>query len=328
MKNNGDKIPAKLARRLVLNEVFDLALYRRLLPLSSGATAEMLRGLTEVETKHVKFWQDFLDLPSNKLDFPRRVKLSAFVLFARLFGEQGIHLLVEAIEIHGIRNYLSVWEIYKDQPPAVSGVESLGNAVRGVLLDEFQHEDEIVALASSRRIHPERVRDIFLGLNDGLVEIVGAASGFFAAFQTATAVLIAGFTVAIAGAISMAAGTFAAVSSEQEIEEIETKRKRFLGGEIEERKGSSPYVSGAVVGISYFLGATVPILPVFFGEQNFAFSVAAALAVAVLISYFLAFISGMSVAKRIGTNIAIIAIAVAITYAVGIFAKNVFGIKI
>ena len=33
-----------------------------------------------------------------------------------------------------------------------------------------------------RRINPERVRNIFLGLNDGLVEILGAVTGFFGAF--------------------------------------------------------------------------------------------------------------------------------------------------
>lgn len=47
-----------------------------------------------------------------------------------------------------------------------------------------------------RRISPERVRDVFLGLNDRLVEILGAVSGFFAAFGNAATVLVAGLTVA------------------------------------------------------------------------------------------------------------------------------------
>ncbi len=311
---------AGLARDLVLNELFDLTLYRRFAKFASGETAAMLDELIEVETRHLKFWQDFFKLPLDKLNWARRFKLSNFVFFARVFGERGIHLLIEAIEIHGIRNYLSVWEIYKNQP--------LGEAVRGILNDEFIHEEKIVSIATTRRIHPERVRDIFLGLNDGLVEIVGAASGFFAAFQTASAVLIAGFTVAIAGSISMAAGAFGAVSSQHEIEDIRARRKRFLGEKTEEAEQSSPYVSGAVVGISYFIGSTVPILPVFFGGKNLFFSVVIAMAVAVVISYFLAFVSGMSVAKRITTNIVIIAIAVSITYTIGLLAKNVLGVSI
>lgn len=318
---NYTKVPQKLARELVLNELFDLELYKRMSVFAGDPTLEMLKSLIQVETRHARFWQDFFKSDVSRLNFARRIKLSGFVLFARIFGERGIHLLVEAIEIHGIRNYLDVWEIYKNQP--------LGNAVRGILNDEFKHEDDIVSLAASRRIHPERVRDIFLGLNDGLVEIVGAASGFFAAFQTATAVLVAGFTVAIAGSISMAAGAFAAVSSEHEIEGIQTSRKRFLGEKTEgDNDQSSPYVSAVVVGISYFLGATVPIIPVFFGSHNVIFSLIIALIIAVLISYFLAFVSGMSVKKRIMTNIIIILIAVGFTYAMGLVAKDVFGVKI
>lgn len=321
MKNeNKAAISLRLAKELVLNEMFDLALYKRFLVFAKGDTRIMLLGLIEVEARHAQFWQDFFKIKIDKLDFLRRTKLKFFVLFARVFGESGIHLIIEAIEIHGIRNYLHVWDIYKNEP--------LGEAVRGILNDEFVHEDEIVSLASSRRIHPERVRDIFLGLNDGLVEIVGAASGFFAAFQTTTAVFIAAFTVAIAGSISMAAGAFGAVSSQHEIEDIQKKRKMFLREKIEEGEASSPYISAAVVGISYFIGATVPILPVLFGEKSFIYSVLIAMAVAVLISYFLAFLSGMSVSKRIITNIIIIAVAVTITYSIGVFAKEVFGMKI
>ena len=312
--------PASLARQLVLDELFDLTLYKRFAGLASGETLEMLNSLIEVESRHVKFWQDFFNLPINKLNFARSLKLRAFTFFARVFGERGIHLLIEAIEIHGIRNYLSVWEIYKNQP--------FGNAVRGILNDEFVHEEEIVSKTASRRIHPERVRNIFLGFNDGLVEIIGAVSGFFAAFQTASAVLIAGFTVAVAGSISMAAAAFAAISSEYEIESIVASKKRFLGEEAKEVPMSSPSSSAVVVGISYFIGASIPVLPVFFGAQSVWFSVVAALVIVILISYFLAFISGISVLRRITTNIVIIAIAVSVTYAIGLFAKNILGVNI
>lgn len=310
----------KLARDLVLNELFDLTLYKRFAAFASGETAEMLNELIRVEARHFKFWQDFFNLPLDKLGSARRFKLSSFVFFARIFGERGIHLIIEAIEIHGIRNYLSVWEIYKDQP--------LGEAVRVILNDEFMHEEEIVSKISSRKIHPERVRNIFLGFNDGLVEIIGAVSGFFAAFQTASAVLIAGFTVAVAGSISMAAAAFAAISSEYEIERIVASKERFLGEEAKEVPMSSPSSSAVVVGISYFLGASIPVLPVFFGAQNVWFPVAAALVIVILISYFLAFISGISVIRRITINIVIIAVAVGVTYGIGLLAKNFFGISI
>src|SRR3989338_11368584 len=212
----------KLARDLVLNELFDLTLYKRFSKFASGDTAEMLDKLIEVEARHFKFWQDFFNLHLDMLNWARRFKLSSYVFFARVFGERGIHLLIEAIEIHGIKNYLPVWEIYKDQP--------LGAAVRVILNDEFMHEEEIVSKTSSRKIHPERVRNIFLGFNDGLVEIIGAVSGFFAAFASTTSVLAASMTVAIAGAFSMAAGAFVALGYEAEVEETQRLKHQFLEG--------------------------------------------------------------------------------------------------
>ena len=73
-----------------------------------------------------------------------------------------------------------------------------------------------------------RIRNIFLDFNDGLVEILGAVSGFFGAFGSATMVLIAGSTTAVAGSLSMAAGVYVASSSEREINATEEDKKRFL----------------------------------------------------------------------------------------------------
>ncbi len=103
----------------------------------------------------------------------------------------------------------------------------LGPVVRTVLEDEFKHEDALVVGGAERRISPARVRNTFLGLNDGLVEILGAVSGFFGAFGDAATVLVAGITVA--GALSMGAGAFLAASSESEVLATEKERRRFLG---------------------------------------------------------------------------------------------------
>src|SRR4030095_15962330 len=107
---------------------------------------------------------------------------------------------------HAARKYLRVWERYRDD-------ERLRLALRDVLEDEFKHEDATVGAEADRRINPDRIRNIFLGLNDGLVEIVGAVSGFFAAFGDPVTVLMAGLTVGVAGALSMAAGAYVATSS-------------------------------------------------------------------------------------------------------------------
>jgi VIT1/CCC1 family predicted Fe2+/Mn2+ transporter len=142
------------------------------------------------------------------------------MLVCKILGSIAVHLVLEAIEVHGVRKYLALWREYQDEP--------LGEALRGILMDEFKHEDLLVTELTERKINPERIRYIFLGLNDGLVEILGAVRGFFGAFGNARLVLVAALTTAVAGALSMAAGSFLALNREKEVKTTEIARKVFL----------------------------------------------------------------------------------------------------
>jgi VIT1/CCC1 family predicted Fe2+/Mn2+ transporter len=311
----------RLGRRLVLDELFDLSLYRALRDVTDGRLRATLDALIPTESRHFAFWQEFFGLRVTRLDVGRRIKLAVLILFCRLFGASAIHLVLEAIEVHGVRKYLQVWSRHGDAP--------LGSALRQVLEDEFKHEDATVAGEGERTINPERVRNIFLGLNDGLVEILGAVSGFFAAFGSAVTVLVAALTVAVAGALSMAAGAYVAVSSEAEVRDTESARRRFLGesgGGSD--AGESALGSAAVVGLSYLAGALVPVLPVLFGAHTALPSLVVGVAVIVVVSMLLAFLSGMNVRRRIAINLVIIIAAVAVTYVIGLATKAVFGIDI
>lgn len=152
----------KLARRLILDELFDLSLYQSLRDVATGELRAILEQLIPIETRHFEFWQDFFDLHVERLNPTRRLKLALIVAACRLLGASAIHLVLEAIEVYGVRKYLKVWTAYGNSP--------LGPAVRSVLVDEFKHEDTVVTGDADRRLNPERVRNIFLGLNDGLVE--------------------------------------------------------------------------------------------------------------------------------------------------------------
>jgi len=306
----------------VLDELFDLSLYQSLQSVATGELRSVLDRLIPIEARHFAFWQDAFDIRSPRLDAGRRLKLLVIVGLCRLLGAPAIHLVLEAIEIYGVRKYLRVWQTYADGP--------LGAAVRTVLEDEFQHEDAVVTGAAARRLNPDCVRNIFLGLNDGLVEILGAVSGFFAAFGASLAVLAAGLTVAVAGSLSMAAGAWIASSSEREVRATEQGRRRFLG-EVIEPSGEAedtPVRAALVVGVSYFAGAMVPVLPVLAGAGTALPSAIAAGTLIVLVSVILAFLSGMSVGRRVLTNVVVIAAAVAITFAIGALTRRIWGIQI
>jgi VIT1/CCC1 family predicted Fe2+/Mn2+ transporter len=312
---------SSLARQLVLDEIFDLSLYERLRGFARGELRDVLDELIRVETRHVAYWQEFFGLESlTALDLGRRVKLRVLTALCRLFGAGAIHVVLEAIEVHGVRKYLRVWKRYEH--------DRLGSAVRGILEDEFRHEDMLVSGTADRRINPEKVRNVFLGLNDGLVEILGAVSGFFAAFGDPMAVLAAGLTVAVAGALSMGAGAYIAAGSEAEVRATEDERGRFLGETVASASNESPLASALVVGLGYVAGALVPLLPVLFGARSVLPTVLAAGAVVLVVSAVVAFLSGMDVRRRMALNLGVTGLAVVVTYGIGLLAKSALGVSV
>ena len=310
----------RLARDLILDELFDLSLYKALRDVTQPDVHDTLDELIKVETAHLAFWQKFFTLKLDRLDLGRRIKLSIMMLVCRLFGSTAVHLVLEAIEVHGVRKYLAVWRAYQGRP--------LAEALRGILMDEFKHEDVLVTALTQRKINPEKIRNIFLGLNDGLVEILGAVSGFFGAFGSTTMVLIAASTTAVAGALSMGAGAFLALNSEKEVKSTEVAKKLFLGEESEfAPMEEQPLSSALVVGSAYLMGAIVPVFPVLIGATDALFSVLTAGLMVVLVSTILSFLSGMDTTRRIMLNLVIITVAVSISYGIGIAAKLAWGIS-
>lgn len=313
-------VPPGLGRELVLDELLDLTLYQALVERSEGDLKAVLAELIPVETRHLAFWKGFFKIEESELDLYRKVKLKSLLLLCALLGPVGVHLTLEAIEIYGIRKYLSIWERYRHT--------ELGQAVKGILGDEFDHEDEIVSRAGARRIGPERVRGVFLGFNDGLVEILGAVSGFFAALGEARLVMMAGVSVAAAGAFSMAAGAYAAASSEEEMAAIEAGKKAFLGEPGTREPAPTPLATGILVGISYMFGALVPLLPVAFGARSLVAPAVMGAACSVVVSIVVSFLSGMDARRRITLNVAMTACAVAVSFVVGYAARRLWGIAV
>jgi vacuolar iron transporter family protein len=311
----------QLARTLVLDELFDLSLYQALRHVTQADLHHTLDELITVETGHLAFWKRFFGISVDELDLGRKLKLALLMFVCKLFGSTAVHLVLEAIEVHGVRKYLALWREYQGHP--------LGEALRGILMDEFKHEDTLVTALTERKINAEKIRNIFLGLNDGLVEILGAVSGFFGAFGEATLVLIAASTTAVAGALSMAAGAFLALNSEKEVKTTEIAKKIFLGEASEVvPMEESPFGSALVVGTAYIAGAIVPVLPVVFGATSALFSVLTAGVMVIVVSTILSFLSGMDVMRRILLNLMIVALAVIVTYGIGVFAKRLWGIAL
>ena len=86
-----------LVRTLILDEMFDLALYREFHAITDGPLRDLLTELIRVEETHVSFWRQFFETSLRKLDLPRRLKLRLIVWSCRLLGAPVIHIMLEAI---------------------------------------------------------------------------------------------------------------------------------------------------------------------------------------------------------------------------------------
>lgn len=310
----------KLGRKITLDELFDLALFKELHELESGEVQVVLSRLIVTEQRHVAFWQEFFGLQAERLNFLRRLKLAFCVCLRRMFGTGITYLILEAIEIYGIKKYLPLWEQYRNTDHAVK--------VRGVIQDEFENEDELVAAVTGRKISAERIQNVFLGLNDGLVEVLGSVAGFFAAFGNPLYVLVAGITVAVAGSISMAAGVFASSGSQREVERIQNAKREFFNGTDAVAEDSGPLSAALIVGVSYLCGALFAIFPVLLGAQSLLWPIVFGALMVIIVSVVVSLLSGMEVWRRVLQNLLLVFGAIAVTYSIGALVRNIWGIDI
>ena len=310
-----------LGLKLALDELFDITLYRSLFQVVDDELRAKLELLIPIEEKQLAFWREFFDIEVDHLNLSRRIKLKIILFLARFFGQSFVYLLLESIEIHDVRKYLQLWQAYKDT--------ELRDVIYKIIDEEFRIEEEIISDERGRWLNGEKIRNIFLGLNDGLVETLGAVSGFFAAFADYDKVLIAGITVAAAGAFSMSAGVYVSSGSQKEIEKIQRRKNDFLKRPFTPLDaGVRPLRQSLIVGIAYLGGSFIPLLPIFIGARSIAASLVSSLIMVSIISYVVAFLSGMKVSRRVALNLAIVTLAVIVTYTVGLLVKSLWGLQV
>ncbi len=189
---------------------------------------------------------------------------------------------------------------------------------------EYDHHTEQVHAAGGTS-----VRDVMLGLNDGLVAAFAVTSGVAGAFNSQGIVVMAGMAEMLGGAVSMGLAAYISARSQFEFYQSEIQRERdeitrwpererdeirgiyrakgFRGDLLDrivvhltaeperwanvmmrEELGFSPesldrpFKSGLIVGISYLVGALVPLIAYFFVAPPAGIAVSAATTVVAL----------------------------------------------
>ncbi|MEK7561203.1 MAG: VIT1/CCC1 transporter family protein [Patescibacteria group bacterium] len=128
-----------------------------------------------------------------------REKLALRLIFIlrAIFGPAAVIALIERKEHAAINRYR---EFLKTADP------TLHDAVAQMIRDEESHERHIITDlgAGQSRV----IGNIVLGLNDGLIELTGALTGFAFAFGRNSIVGMTGLIVGVAAALSMAASAY------------------------------------------------------------------------------------------------------------------------
>jgi vacuolar iron transporter family protein len=186
----------------------------------------LLNDLAQYEEKHFEFWKSL----SGQDDY----KVSSTVIMT--------YRIIRAI--FGITFTLRLLE--KQQ-------SSLSDTMRAYLfenehprsreMEEIVHVDEVREDKLIRQFKEDRVNfigSIVLGLNDGLIELSGALTGFSFAFRDHSTVMLAGFILGISASLSMASSAY--LQARQE-------------------KGKDPQKSALFTGVAYMVVVVLLILP-------------------------------------------------------------------
>ncbi len=234
----------KLAKKFYVDEYQDSVLY------SSLAKAEKDRKLKEeftrlasIEAKHAEFWRDFLKRRNEEVPPAKVNKLKVFSvrLLRKLLGPGAVASLLEMGENSAIEKYylfLTSFELDEEEKTEVAKV----------ILDELEHERFFAE--TKRRFHAENVRDLVLGMNDGLVELLGTVTGLSAVYVNSPRIVgISGLIVGVAGALSMGIGAFISVRSQRQVNESVRRRMEVLFKVSPERAREEIFEKLSEVGI-------------------------------------------------------------------------------
>jgi len=210
------------ALKFYRNELNDSALYAALASIERDLDfRSKLEAISKMEAGHAEFWRGFLQERGVTPKVKGRVFFTGLIKFVRkIFGRVLIASLFELGESTAVSAYNSFLEL-----PEITEEEKL--KLKEVIMDELEHEK--VFSRSKQLFHVENFRDFILGMNDGLVEILGAVTGLSAVYPfNPLMVAISGLIVGVAGALSMGIGSFISVRSQRQVNDGIKKHMELL----------------------------------------------------------------------------------------------------
>lgn len=190
-------------RKYLANERAEAAVYRELAFRKEGEERGILLRLAEAESRHENYWRAKL---GDHVGFPRKPELSTRLLgfMARHFGSVFTLALMQTAEAR---------TPYSDDSDASDQIAA----------DERVHSEVVRGLAArGREKMSGNFRAAVFGANDGLVSNLALVAGVMGSGVDSSFVLLTGISGLLAGALSMAAGEYVSVKSQNELLQAST----------------------------------------------------------------------------------------------------------
>lgn len=247
------------------NELTDMLFYDKLSKrVKDEEFRKSLLHLSETEKIHANFWKLRLVKSGVSVDGirPRFGKIKGLLMIRKFMGNYLSIKLLEHSEIDSIIQYNKFLEENRND-------SEITDSLQKIILDEIEHEEIFSKKAGDEDILVQKNRDLIYGMSDGLVEVLAALAGLSALISNHLYIALGGSVVGIGGSISMALGAYLSQKSESEykINELTKKsileRKMRYGQKFDRYKGESKK-SALNVGLSYVMGALIPIIPFVF----------------------------------------------------------------
>ena len=175
--------------RVQEKEITQRFIYEKLAAMAGNKkNAGMLREVAARERQQYEFWKRF----SGREAKPRGIKVFIYVTMARALGLSFTLKLMENERHLAKASY--------------ARLKRIDHGVENIIKDGEKKEREILKLIEEEKL---RYTDsIVLGLNDGLVELVGGLAGFTFALQDTKLIAVSGLIMGVAGSLSMAGSEY------------------------------------------------------------------------------------------------------------------------
>ena len=273
-------------------EITEYHIYTKLAgQIKDSENQKILTQIASDELKHYKIWASY----TNKEVSPSQWDINKYYWISKIFGLTfGLKLMEKGEEKAQLNYALIATEV----PEALI-----------VAADENKHEKELLGLIHEE--HLKYIGSIVLGLNDGLVEILGTLAGLTFALQNTKLVALAGIITGIAGALSMASSEYLSNKADGK-EDLAIKSAVFTG-------------------ITYVFAVVFLVAPYFVFHSVFIGLLAAlfnSILIVFLFTYYISVANDQPFRKRFLEMVILSTVVGLISFGLGYIVRILFGIQV